>query len=31
VPVIGWVWVLIENGLLRGSDGANRFGDRPRQ
>lgn len=31
VPVIGWIWVLIENGLLRGTDGANRFGDPPGQ
>jgi uncharacterized membrane protein YhaH (DUF805 family) len=31
VPVIGWIWVLIENGLLRGSDGVNRFGDAPGQ
>ena len=27
VPVIGWVWVLIENGLLRGDAGPNRFGE----
>jgi uncharacterized membrane protein YhaH (DUF805 family) len=26
IPVVGWIWVLIENGLLRGSIGANRFG-----
>lgn len=26
VPVIGWLWALVENGLLRGSVGANRFG-----
>ena len=31
VPVVGWIWVLIENGLLRGTDGANRFGDQPPQ
>ena len=31
VPVIGWIWLVVENGLLRGSDGANRFGDVPRQ
>jgi uncharacterized membrane protein YhaH (DUF805 family) len=29
VPVVGWLWVLIENGLLRGTAGANRFGDAP--
>ena len=26
VPVIGMLWALVENGLLRGSVGANRFG-----
>ena len=26
VPVVGWLWVLVENGLLRGTAGANRFG-----
>lgn len=26
VPWVGWLWVLIENGLLRGDDGPNRFG-----
>jgi len=26
VPVIGWLWVLLENGLLRGDAGANRYG-----
>ena len=26
IPVIGWLWALVENGLLRGSVGANRFG-----
>jgi len=26
VPVIGWLWVLFENGLLRGDGGANRYG-----
>jgi uncharacterized membrane protein YhaH (DUF805 family) len=31
VPVIGWIWVLIENGLLRGTAGVNRFGDPPGQ
>ncbi len=29
VPVIGWLWALVENGFLRGSDGANRFGADP--
>lgn len=31
VPVIGWIWVLIENGLLRGTCSANRFGNAPTQ
>ena len=31
VPVVGWIWVLIENGLLRGTAGVNRFGDQPTQ
>lgn len=26
VPWVGWLWVLIENGLLRGGDGPNRYG-----
>jgi uncharacterized membrane protein YhaH (DUF805 family) len=26
VPVIGWLWTLVENGLLRGTVGPNRFG-----
>jgi uncharacterized membrane protein YhaH (DUF805 family) len=29
VPVIGWLWVLVENGLLRGTEGVNRFGEAP--
>ena len=31
VPFVGWVWVLVENGFLRGDAGANRFGDPPSQ
>lgn len=27
VPVIGMVWTLIENGMLRGTPGVNRFGE----
>jgi uncharacterized membrane protein YhaH (DUF805 family) len=27
VPIIGWLWVLIECGFLRGTEGPNRFGD----
>ena len=26
IPVIGWIWTLVGNGMLRGSVGANRFG-----
>jgi uncharacterized membrane protein YhaH (DUF805 family) len=26
VPFIGWIWVLVENGLLRGTPGDNRYG-----
>jgi uncharacterized membrane protein YhaH (DUF805 family) len=26
VPIIGWIWVLVENGCLRGTPGPNRFG-----
>jgi uncharacterized membrane protein YhaH (DUF805 family) len=29
VPLIGWIWVLIENGFLRGEAGPNRFGPDP--
>jgi uncharacterized membrane protein YhaH (DUF805 family) len=29
VPVIGWLWALIDNGLLRGTPGPNRFGNDP--
>lgn len=29
VPVIGWIWALIDNGFLRGTKGPNRFGDDP--
>ena len=27
IPLIGWLWTLFENGLLRGTVGPNRFGD----
>jgi len=27
VPIIGWLWVLIECGFLKGTTGPNRFGD----
>ena len=29
VPVIGWIWQLVECGLLKGTDGENRFGPDP--
>lgn len=29
IPVFGWVWMLIENGLLRGDRETNRFGEPP--
>jgi uncharacterized membrane protein YhaH (DUF805 family) len=30
LPVVGWLWGLIDNGLLRGTTGPNRFGEPPR-
>ena len=29
VPLIGFIWVLVENGFLRGTEGNNRFGSNP--
>ena len=29
VPLIGWLWALIENGFLPGTTGPNRFGPDP--
>jgi uncharacterized membrane protein YhaH (DUF805 family) len=29
IPVIGWIWAVIANGLLAGTRGRNRFGDEP--
>lgn len=29
IPVVGWLWLLVENGLLPGSAGTNRFGEPP--
>ena len=29
VPVIGWIWAIVENGFLRGTIGPNRFGSDP--
>ncbi len=31
VPVLGWLWALVENGFLRGTRGDNRFGPDPVQ
>lgn len=27
IPLVGWLWALVENGLLRGTPGPNRYGD----
>lgn len=29
IPVIGWIWVLIQCGILKGTEGENRFGKDP--
>ena len=29
IPLVGWLWTLVENGLLRGDAGQNRFGNAP--
>jgi uncharacterized membrane protein YhaH (DUF805 family) len=29
IPFIGWLWMLIENGVRRGTVGANRYGSPP--
>lgn len=29
VPVVGWLWALIDNGFVRGTPGPNRFGGAP--
>jgi uncharacterized membrane protein YhaH (DUF805 family) len=29
IPVIGWAWAVVENGLMPGTAGANRHGDAP--
>lgn len=29
IPIIGWIWTLVECGFLKGSDGPNRFGADP--
>jgi uncharacterized membrane protein YhaH (DUF805 family) len=29
IPVVGWLWALLDNGFVRGTPGANRFGPPP--
>jgi uncharacterized membrane protein YhaH (DUF805 family) len=29
IPFVGWLWALVENGFLRGTEGVNRFGEPP--
>jgi uncharacterized membrane protein YhaH (DUF805 family) len=29
VPVVGWLWALIDNGFVKGTTGPNRFGNPP--
>ena len=29
IPVIGWLWMLVANGFLQGTQGANRYGEDP--
>jgi len=29
IPFVGWLWLLVENGLLRGDRDTNRFGEPP--
>jgi uncharacterized membrane protein YhaH (DUF805 family) len=29
VPVIGWLWALVDNGFVRGTQGPNRYGPEP--
>ncbi len=29
IPVVGWLWTLVANGFLRGTEGPNRFGEDP--
>jgi uncharacterized membrane protein YhaH (DUF805 family) len=31
IPVIGWIWALVENGFLKGTAGANTYGPDPLQ
>jgi uncharacterized membrane protein YhaH (DUF805 family) len=29
IPLVGWIWALVENGLLPGTPGPNRYGEPP--
>lgn len=29
VPIIGWIWILVECGFFEGTPGTNRYGDKP--
>jgi uncharacterized membrane protein YhaH (DUF805 family) len=29
IPVVGWLWALVDNGFVRGTAGPNRFGPAP--
>lgn len=29
IPIIGWLWALVDNGFVRGTPGPNRFGPPP--
>ena len=31
IPIIGWIWLLVELGFLRGTDGPNQYGPDPLQ
>jgi uncharacterized membrane protein YhaH (DUF805 family) len=31
IPVVGWLWTLIDNGFVRGTPGSNRFGPAPQE
>jgi uncharacterized membrane protein YhaH (DUF805 family) len=29
IPIIGWIWAIVETGFLRGTPGANKYGPDP--
>jgi uncharacterized membrane protein YhaH (DUF805 family) len=29
IPIVGWLWALVDNGFVRGTPGPNRFGEVP--